>query len=259
MPVDRSLWKQFIHKANAPIGWHCPTCTSGYLRLSKDGLLFREASWSRQAHNEDWFDGEHAELRFTAALECTNERCGEFVAVNGSGGYSREMNEDGSNWDWEEYFWPLSVSPAMHFFRVPPSVPEKVVEQLKLSFATLWSSPAAAATHVRIAVEYLLDAIAIPRARRSTSKKMQQLTLHRRIEELRSRKADVGEALLAIKWVGNAASHLGDLARDDVFDAYDILEGVLDDLFVRNREAVQKLVRKINKKKGPWRKQQSFL
>jgi hypothetical protein len=80
---------------------------------------------------------------------------------------------------------------------------------------------------------------------------MQRISLHERIGILKLRAASVVDALLAIKWVGNAGSHLGQLTRDDVFDAFDILETVLDDLFVRNRATTQKLIRDINKRKGP--------
>ena len=83
---------------------------------------------------------------------------------------------------------------------------------------------------------------------------MAPLNLHRRIEPLKVRNAGVADALFAIKWVGNSGSHVGNLTRDDVFDAYDILEEVLSELFVKHRETMHKLIKEINRRKGPRRK-----
>lgn len=44
------------------------------------------------------------------------------------------------------------------------------------------------------------------------------------------------------------------MSRDDVFDAFDILELILDDLFVKHRERVKKLIAAINIEKGPAKK-----
>ena len=45
-----------------------------------------------------------------------------------------------------------------------------------------------------------------------------------------------------------------ELTQDDIFDALDILDVILDDLFVRHRARVKKLVTTINKNKGPAKK-----
>jgi len=251
MPVNRKIWGDAFSPDHAPSGWSCPTCSGGYLILAKDSLRFEEGTLSRGAHHEDWFDPEHADLRFIALLQCNNDKCKEFLAVSGKGSYTQSMHDDGNDWKWVEYFEPLSVVPPVHFITLPSNMPGRVSDQLVLSFSTLWSSPAASATHIRIGIENLLDALRIPRARRIKSVRMQRLSLHERIKQLEPRRRDLAEALFAIKWVGNAASHLGDLTRTDLFDAYDILEHVLEELYVRNREATRKLIREINSKRGP--------
>ena len=45
-----------------------------------------------------------------------------------------------------------------------------------------------------------------------------------------------------------------ELTQDDIFDALDILDVILDDLFVRHRARVKKLVTTSNKNKGPAKK-----
>ncbi len=214
-------------------------------------MHFDEAASSRWVHSEEWFDPDQTELRFTALLQCNSDKCKEVVSVCGRGSYKQVVDEEGSDWSWQPYFLPLYASLPVSFIPLPESTPMRVADQLKLSFTLLWSSPSAAANHVRIAVENLQDALRVPRARRIKGVRMARIMLHDRIVELKPRSPDVAEALLAIKWVGNAGSHLGELTRDVVFDAYDILEIVLEDLFVKNRDVKKKLIREINRRKGP--------
>jgi hypothetical protein len=43
------------------------------------------------------------------------------------------------------------------------------------------------------------------------------------------------------------------VTKDDVLDAYEIMEEILQDLFVQKTIQVKKLAKKINKTKGPTR------
>ena len=68
----------------------------------------------------------------------------------------------------------------------------------------------------------------------------------------RQKYAHLKELLLAIKWLGNAGSHASTpLSLDDVFDAYEILEVVLNDLYENKVEFARKLAKDINKNRGP--------
>jgi hypothetical protein len=221
------------------------------MKLVLPSLRFEESAVTRQQRNEEWFDGENVELRFVALLECTNGVCQEFLAVNGVGGYVQIAGDDEHGPAWGEWFRPTFVIPPFHFVRLPPNCPDSVREALAQSFSMLWASPATAATFVRIAIERLLDELRIPRAKRITGVRMQRITLHHRIGKLQERMAELGEGLLAIKWVGNAAAHVGELRPDDVFDAYDIIEHVTNELFSGDRKATRKLIREINTRKGP--------
>lgn len=61
----------------------------------------------------------------------------------------------------------------------------------------------------------------------------------------------MGDALLAIKWLGNAGAHDAEMARDTVYDALDILELVLKKLYMEDHKHVERLVKAVNKRKGP--------
>lgn len=78
------------------------------------------------------------------------------------------------------------------------------------------------------------------------------MTLHARIEEYRKKDPGLGDSLLAVKWLGNAGSH-ATLTRNDVFDALDMVEHVLDEVFTQRAKTVAKLAKKINKARGPAR------
>ena len=47
-------------------------------------------------------------------------------------------------------------------------------------------------------------------------------------------------ALLAVKWLGNAGSHADNISREKVYDAFDIIEAVLKDVFSRDYSKVAK-------------------
>jgi len=47
---------------------------------------------------------------------------------------------------------------------------------------------------------------------------------------------------------------LGAITKDDVLDAYEILELVLGELYVKHEQQIAKKVAQVNKRKGPARK-----
>lgn len=55
--------------------------------------------------------------------------------------------------------------------------------------------------------------------------------------------------------VGNAGSHSNQVITiDDVLDAYEIMQEILKLIFGEDRNRIEKIARKINKKKGPLEK-----
>jgi hypothetical protein len=57
---------------------------------------------------------------------------------------------------------------------------------------------------------------------------------------------------MAVKHLGNAGSHPSvEIDDQDVFDGFDILEHVLIQLYERTDSDLAKMVKEINKRKGP--------
>jgi hypothetical protein len=54
---------------------------------------------------------------------------------------------------------------------------------------------------------------------------------------------------LALKWIGNDGSHDENLNKNDLKDAYQILEKILIKVFNESEKKIQQKVKKINKKK----------
>jgi len=59
------------------------------------------------------------------------------------------------------------------------------------------------------------------------------------------------EICSAIKWLGNAGSHCEEeLDIDNIFDGYDMLSFLLDEIYNNRHHHVKKLAKNINAKKG---------
>lgn len=253
MPVKRELWKESITKAYVP-SWHCPACDGGYLRQKPGSLHFEETSESVKAREDEAWDPDWIEYRFSCLLMCNNERCKEPVVVAGQGRIEMVQTSAEGDSAYVEFFYPEYMSPSPPLVPIPKEYPDAVVSELKKAFVAAWGDFPSAGNHIRSAVERLLDYLKEPKSKLGRSGKRERLPLHTRIVNIASRDKQLSESLLAVKWLGNVGSHSDDLTREDIFDALDIVDVILDDLFVRHRARIKKLVTAINKNKGPSKK-----
>lgn len=250
MPVDRKLASAPLTDANTP-QWRCPTCNAGHFRLLDDSLKHELEGPLQLVWHEEWFDADHAKYRFSALLRCTNDACKEVASVAGWG----------DAWEYEDYelnerciqerFYPTYFNPSPPLVEIPHGCPEDVGVQLRRAFTASWDEPGAAAGRVRIATELLLTHLKVRKTLAKRGGGRARLNLHTRIEALPAKHAEVREALLAIKWLGNAGAHEAEMSRDTVYDAFDIIELILRKLFSKEHVAVERLVKAVNKRKGP--------
>lgn len=161
---------------------------------------------------------------------------------------SQEWDDDGQGGTMicSEYFKPLSLSPAPLLIQLPFGTPDLVENALKEASGLIWQSTEGAANQVRQAVEHLMDQQGV-----TPSLPGAYLSLHHRIKEFEGKDPKNAEVLLAVKWLGNSGSHSGGLTREDVFDAFDMVEYVLIDLFDTSTSALMAKVKAINTQKGP--------
>ena len=248
MPVDRELWKQPILANRAP-GYNCPRCRTGALLLVKDSLKdATSADAARDRQREGWDPTEDVG-RFVALLRCNARNCSESVTVVGVRYTEPNFDpEDGTGWEFQYY--PQYFDPPLNHFAIPEKCPESVRTEICNSFRLALLDPSGAAARLRTAIERLLDAQGV-RARARKPGKIVRVSLHERIEIFRQNKPELADALMAVKWLGNAGTHDTALQRDDLFDAYDIVEHVVDELISERTARVRSLAKQINKRRGP--------
>jgi hypothetical protein len=139
-------------------------------------------------------------------------------------------------------------------FEIPKKCPPEVKTELSAGFTLFWSDQAAAAGRIRVALERLMDHLGIPMRRKEKNGKFSELSLHHRIELFEKGEPAIGSQLMALKWLGNTGSHQGKLVRDDLLDAFEILEHALTELIDQRTAKVAALAKKLMKKHAPRRK-----
>jgi hypothetical protein len=250
MAVDRNLWGAGLRKAYAP-RWPCPSCPNGTLRLVPDSLRWLETAEPQRRHTNEDFNLSDIDYTFSASLECA--RCRQKISCCGRGGEEPYtfQNEHG---DWEQedepVFYPRFFYTSLRLFRTPPGCPRLAREQLYKSFAVFFCDLSAAANHLRQCVEEILTHAGIDI--RDANGRF--IALNERIKIYERKDSDNAGRIVALKWIGNCGSHPEvELNECDLFDAYDILEVLLEDLYVGHHRNVRNIVAQINTAKGPRR------
>lgn len=243
MPVNRTLWESHLTRSHAP-RWLCPRCGKGHLVLHPESVFFRPSGGGYARLEEDPEDrGRDLELRFSATLQCDYRACQETAAVAGRG-EEKETYEFGHR---ELYvvLFPQFISPSPHLFKIPTATPAVIAELIKSAFVLSWGDYEACLNRIRVSLELLLDVLRIPRSVLKASRR-NPLRLHRRIELAQAKVPSTKPFLMAAKHLGNAGSHSGGLTRQDAFDAFDLLEAIVNALYGEQKN-VTRLALKIVK------------
>ncbi len=247
MPVIRDLWTKNFTKTDYP-RYICPRCGDATLKLLLASIFESEdGSTSTNKSREEW-EPDFWAGRFSCDFKCAKDDCAEIVAVVGRVTLSAVHGEDGL----EHYseFEPVYFYPAPNLIDVPEDCPNSVRAEIAAACALIRCDPASAANRLRCAIEAFLTNEGVRRFTLSKQRKYANVSLHHRIDLYKSKEPEFAEMLLAVKWLGNVGSH-GEIALDNVFDAFDILEHVLEQRFHRTAERIRVLAGKINKRRGP--------
>jgi hypothetical protein len=249
--MNRKLYKLPFRKDSNP-KWECPTCQTGHLKIVDDTFHYSWSALSQKARNHPDWDHDWIEYVYSCMLECSN--CKESVSSNGTGVVDADHDYDENGYPiqgWSDFYIPKYFQPHLKLFSIPKETPEGVVKNINESFSLLFANPASASNHVRVAIEELLTSLKVKRYEAKNGRRL-FISLHRRIELLPAKHSELKELCLAIKWLGNAGSHGGNqITIDDVMDAYEILDHILNELFSPKSSVAKKIAKNINKKKGP--------
>ncbi len=147
---------------------------------------------------------------------------------------------------------PQTFTRPPAIFSVSKNLPEAISDQLVRTFGHFWNDPDACGSAIRRCVEAML---AEAKVKRTTTKngKRQDIALHNRIEHhTKGRLSEVKEYLIAIKWVGNDTTHFNSQAktRSELLDAFELLQSVLHAVYDDRSKELDKLAKKITKRKG---------
>lgn len=264
--IDYNLWQTLTFKSNVEPKILCPICRIGELQFRKD--LFHIIKTSQTVRNEqdEYYDVmSHFEARFTGFLICENKQCKEHTTVIGNAYYDVDEVEIEYDKDEDTYhthqpitrqLFPKYFNPPIEIFRIEDKCPKQVRKQLIASFEHFFSDIEASANRLRVSIEILCDELKVIKQRRITNTKsgitkIQKLTLHARIEELKKTKPEIAELLLSVKHIGNEASHNSSIKKSDLLDGYSFVQKVLNKLYDNYDNELVKKARKINKHKKP--------
>ena len=117
--------------------------------------------------------------------------------------------------------------------------PRRLREQLRRSFTLFWCDASACLNALRSAVEIVLDDKSIPPGK-----------LHDRIKKFEETEPETARRLMAVKWLGNEGSHADEPTQESTLEALDVLDYVLEDMYLRRRARVDSIVERVNKDKG---------
>jgi hypothetical protein len=254
--VDRNLWEASIYGDHVP-AWPCPKCGVPGLRIVNESFCSVEnrKTGGRQFHVDDdttWF----GTGRFVCVLQCERGACGEICSVAGDFVINYVDFQEGDSL--HPGCTPRVIAPGPQVIKTPKRCPDKVKAEIDASFLLHWSDHASCLNRIRNALELLLTEMKIPKTTIDKHRSRKLLNLHDRIIALERRKPGLKplcDRMMAVKHLGNAGSHAGEkVKREDVFDGFDILERVLHDMYSTTDGELSKMVREINKRKGPRKK-----
>lgn len=130
-------------------------------------------------------------------------------------------------------------------------MPEKINKPLLEAFSLFWSNPSASGNSLRIALEALMDNQRVRKSERGKSGERRLLKLHPRIIEFAKTHSEIGDKLLALKWLGNWGSHQRGLKPEDLITGFKLMEYAVEELFEKRSQNLAAVARRINKRKGP--------
>ena len=259
--INIDLWKRSApYSITSLPTWPCPFCGKEALRPDFKSIKFKTSkrqfdpdSFKMDNFEDNLFLGFLAALstaieksswvqsRFVGFLDCRS--CGDNVCFSGRAEIYKKTSQEGP--DHPARLYPEYFSPSLPVFTLSDQYPEDVRKLLLRSFSLLFTDPPSAANIVRRAIELLLDNLEIAKV----NSKGKKVNLYNRISFFEESHPELKGILHAIRFVGNEGSHSGGVSKIDLIDSYEIVDYVLDELFLRSK--TRSRVRNLSEKMTP--------
>lgn len=226
----------------------CPVCRRASLELKRETFESLDSIASRDEDYEEPPNG-----FFHGSLSCPRTPCGNRYAI--AGRWRMDQTDKSDDDDDVVYCESLSVTyilPAFPLMEYPDGVPDEVREAIAGASQVLLSDASAAANRIRSAIEVLLDSQRVHKFVQGSRSK--RLTTHQRIEDFKSRRPDVANHLMAMKWIGNLGSHEREiLPLPTVLDGMEHFARALELLYDRNERELERRAAFINRQGNRFR------
>jgi hypothetical protein len=253
MNIDR--WNTTKFDLDSKIIWPCPHCNNSSLYIKKENFIYDYSSETKEIVNEVYFEPEWTKFNFTGSLSCHScNNLTMFIGIGSLEHYSKyDYHFQQEIEGYQKVFKPVFFQPVLNLFEVPENCPDIIKTEVFNSFGLFWSDFASCANKIRIAIELLMDHQKVKKTHLIKGKR-KKISLHSRILSYKTKNAEIGNYLEAIKWIGNSGSHIGQLNKSDIFNAYELLELSLIKLFNKKEKELKKISSQIILRKGQRKK-----
>ncbi|CAF3227095.1 unnamed protein product [Rotaria sp. Silwood2] len=242
--ISRDFFKRNLFTNKKPLSFSCPTCYNGHFRVAAENITIRQTADEIKARNRVEISNINYEMfRFVTIPAC--DSCGEVVTISGTAVFYNELNyRANSGYSGAQYivFTPMYFYPPVNPFIISAHCPENIKACILKAFSHYWNDLSSSANRIRTAVELIMDQQGIDKAG----------TLHNRIESYKKINFNLGNQLMALKWIGNVGSHETIITQDDLLNGFELLESIIEELYERPNRAKKlcDLSDNINKNKG---------
>lgn len=250
--MNREIWVKRSFNHNNPKTYPCPTCKVGTLNLN--GILTEiTPTGSHMEYHSYSYGIEHV---FSGILKCKNIDCKELVTISGQClkdiVYMDEAPDGRPIEDRFSTYYPKHFYPNLKIFELPKEVTDNVRKQINLSFSNYFHDLSSCANRIRNAIEHILDDLNAPKKKKTKAGNIHVFkTLHARIEHYGKKNKKISNYLLALKIIGNEGSHVGEVHIEDILDAYEILEQLIEFTYVQRNKKVEKIANEIVDRNKP--------
>lgn len=247
--MNRKHFEPPFAKSSLPV-WRCPSCGDGAVSMVEGTLVSKETASSVASKGHDDWEPDWERESISARLECQNKNCKEPFFLVGTTQPVEEYHDE-FGWGITNAIVPLHIHPSPLLFHVSENCLPEIKAEIEHASSLYWSSPSSSGNRLRVAVELLMDHLNIPSTQTGTNGKIEVLALHKRIVLFKNGNPELGDLLLAVKWLGNYGSHGSELTQKDVLDAVELLAHVLEEVFEQKSSKLKQMAAKINTAKGP--------
>lgn len=252
--MNKDIWLKRAFTNKNPIDYTCPKCTFGILALKTLESKLVPGQSEMIKYNYPY----GIEYVFSGILECKIKECGQVISISGIVNKDiRDAYED-SDGQYVEFryddYQPKFFFPYLAIIPIGKNVPKEVEQQLRLSFSHFFNDLSSCANRIRNSIELILDDLKAPKRYRDKNNQLKDFrTLHARIlsYQKKSKNKRISNLLLAIKIIGNEGSHIGKISLEDIIDAYEFLELILEFVYHKKEKTIHERATEIVQKNKP--------